>query len=181
MCGAGYSIAGIGRRAHRSLSITAIGGSVADACVIGHAAEETQRFFHHCASRTRVLERSDDPWHRKSPVATQHSLPSGRYSLTWAGLPPAGSHQLCLAHFAVGTRVTSRPPHRSVRAQFGHTACMGLSLSRVVHTIFSRLVFHSFVRPAPRAFFRPDRILPSPSRAARVKDGASSAPPKARP
>src|SRR5262249_21312687 len=24
-----------------------------------------------------------------SPVATQHSLPSGRYSLTWAGLPPA--------------------------------------------------------------------------------------------
>src|SRR3954451_13661690 len=33
-----------------------------------------------------------------SPVATQHSLPSGSYSLTWAGLPPAGSHQLCLAH-----------------------------------------------------------------------------------
>ncbi len=30
--------------------------------------------------------------------ATQHSLPSGRYSLTWAGLPPAGSRQLCLAH-----------------------------------------------------------------------------------
>jgi len=29
-----------------------------------------------------------------SPVAAQHSLPSGRYSLTWAGLPPAGSHQL---------------------------------------------------------------------------------------
>jgi hypothetical protein len=24
--------------------------------------------------------------------------------------------------FAVGTRVTPRPPHRSVRAQFGHTA-----------------------------------------------------------
>src|SRR6478672_11726575 len=40
--------------------------------------------------------------------------------------------------FAVGTRVTSRPPHRSLRAQFGHTACMGLSLSRVVHTILSR-------------------------------------------
>jgi hypothetical protein len=29
-----------------------------------------------------------------SPVARQHSLPSGRYSL----LAPAGSHQLCLAH-----------------------------------------------------------------------------------
>src|SRR5271163_2016769 len=43
------------------------------------------------------------------------------------------------------------------------------------------LSFHSFVRPAPRAFFRPDRIFPLPSRAAAVKDGASSAPPKARP
>src|ERR1700730_1728959 len=32
-----------------------------------------------------------------SPVATRHSLPSGRYSLTWAGLSSAGSHQLCLA------------------------------------------------------------------------------------
>src|SRR5215469_2326027 len=33
-----------------------------------------------------------------SPVATQHSLPSGRYSFTWAGLAPARSHQLCLTH-----------------------------------------------------------------------------------
>jgi hypothetical protein len=40
------------------------------------------------------------------------------------------------------------------------------------------LSFHSFVRPAPRAFFRLDCIFPSPSRAAAVKDGASSAPPK---
>jgi hypothetical protein len=43
------------------------------------------------------------------------------------------------------------------------------------------LLLHSFVRPAPRAFFRPDRILPSPSRTATVKDGACSAPPKACP
>src|SRR6266481_7203335 len=42
-------------------------------------------------------------------------------------------------------------------------------------------VIHSFVQPAPRAFFHPDRTLPSPSRAAAVKDGASSAPPKACP
>src|SRR5258705_510445 len=50
------------------------------------------------------------------------------------------------------------------------------------HAIFCRpLSFHSFVRPAPRAFFRPNRIFPSPSRAAAVKDGASSAPPKACP
>src|SRR6266446_6255671 len=33
-----------------------------------------------------------------SPVATQHSLPSGTLLLTWAGLSPAGSHQLFLAH-----------------------------------------------------------------------------------
>src|SRR5215208_2549287 len=31
-----------------------------------------------------------------SPVATQHSLRT--LLLTWAGLAPAGSHQLCLAH-----------------------------------------------------------------------------------
>src|SRR6266404_6240350 len=43
------------------------------------------------------------------------------------------------------------------------------------------LLLHSFVQPAPRAFFHPDRTLPSPSRAAAVKDGASSAPPKACP
>src|SRR6266566_6249568 len=43
------------------------------------------------------------------------------------------------------------------------------------------LLLHSFVRPAPRAFFHPDRTLPSPSRAAAVTDGASSAPPKACP
>src|SRR5258708_882088 len=30
--------------------------------------------------------------------------------LTWAGLPPAGSHQLCLAHVAVGTCVSSHAP-----------------------------------------------------------------------
>jgi hypothetical protein len=43
------------------------------------------------------------------------------------------------------------------------------------------LSFHSFVRPAPQAFFRPDRTFALPSRAAAVKDGASSAPPKACP
>jgi hypothetical protein len=29
---------------------------------------------------------------------------------------------LRLAHFAVGTRITSRPPHRTVHAAFPHTA-----------------------------------------------------------
>src|ERR1700747_750971 len=32
------------------------------------------------------------------------------------------------------------------------------------------LLLHSFVRPAPRAFFHPDRTLPSPSRAAAVTE-----------
>src|SRR5450631_4086300 len=82
---------------------------------------------------------------------------------------------------AVGTRVTSRPPHRSVRAQFGHTLVWGFLCQGGVTPFWSSFAFHSFVRPAPRAFFRPDRIFPSPSRAATVKDGASSAPPKACP
>ena len=38
-------------------------------------------------------------------LATRRALP-----LTWAGLTPAGSHQLCLARFAVGTRVTLARP-----------------------------------------------------------------------
>src|SRR5437660_1356628 len=37
---------------------------------------------------------------------------------------------------AVGTPITERPPHRTVRTAFLHTACMGLSLSRVHHAIF---------------------------------------------
>jgi hypothetical protein len=41
-----------------------------------------------------------------------------------------------IPEIAVGTLITERPPHRTVRAQFGHTACMGLSLSRVHHAIF---------------------------------------------
>src|SRR6516165_9471022 len=74
---------------------------------------------------------------------------------------------------AVGTLITERPPHRTVRAAFPHTACMGLSLSSDINTIFvvlchSILLFdprreHSFV---PTAYFH--RRL----RAAAVKDGA---------
>ncbi len=60
------------------------------------------------------------------------------------------------------------------------TACMGLSLSSGITSFFLLLSILLF-DPRRRAFFRPDRIFPSPSRAAAVKDGASSAPPKARP
>src|SRR5262249_20069993 len=40
------------------------------------------------------------------------------------------------AAVAVGAPVTGRPPRGSVHAAFPHTACMGLSLSRVHHAIF---------------------------------------------
>jgi hypothetical protein len=49
------------------------------------------------------------------------------------------------------------------------------------HAIFVFLCHSILLFDPPRAFFRPDRIFPLPSRAAAVKDGASSAPPKARP
>jgi len=48
-----------------------------------------------------------------------------------------------------GTRVTPRPPHRSVRAAFPHTACMGLSLSRR-HYAISVVLGHSILLFDPR-------------------------------
>src|ERR1700674_1787033 len=67
-----------------------------------------------------------------SPVATQHSLPSGRYSLLGPDFHRLDRTSFVLAHFAVGTRVTSRPPaqirtcgfpaygsHLGYRRQFG--------------------------------------------------------------
>src|SRR5674476_1587919 len=73
------------------------------------------------------------------------------------------------------TRTDPDEPDSSIRLVWGFL-CQG-----GVTPFWSSFAFHSFVRPAPRAFFRPDRIFPSPSRAAAVKDGASSAPPKACP
>src|SRR6202171_2227570 len=73
------------------------------------------------------------------------------------------------------TRTDPYGPNSGIRLVWGFH-CQG-----GVTPFWSSFAFHSFVRPAPRAFFRPDRIFPSPSRAAAVKDGASSAPPKACP
>src|SRR5438552_648708 len=56
-----------------------------------------------------------------SPVAAQHSLPSGRYSLLGPDFHRLDRTSLRLAHVAVGTRFSSRPPHRTVRAAFPHT------------------------------------------------------------
>ena len=66
-------------------------------------------------------------------------------------------------------------PETTIRLVWGFP-CQGC-----ITPLFVVLLLHSFVRPAPRAFFRRDRILPSPSRAAMVKDGAFSVPPKACP
>src|SRR5712671_4650348 len=49
------------------------------------------------------------------------------------------------------------------------------------HAILVVLCIPFFCSTRAASFFRPDRIFPSPSRAAAVKDGASSAPPKACP
>ena len=56
------------------------------------------------------------PLERQLASLHQHSPPSGPLRLTWAGLSPAGSHQLAAGAFAVGTRVTSRPPGRAGRS-----------------------------------------------------------------
>ncbi len=72
-----------------------------------------------------ILDRSVRTWHLSAePITAGNVRQSG----------VSGRSHRTLQSFAVGTRVTSRPPHRSVRAAFPHTACMGLSLSRVSHT-----------------------------------------------
>src|SRR3954453_9479603 len=45
-------------------------------------------------------------------VASGHATLATKRTLllTWAGLPPAGSHQLCLAHVAVGTCISWHAP-----------------------------------------------------------------------
>ena len=66
----------------------------------------------------------------------------------------------------------STPPSSNRTGAFGASGLYGAFFVKGASRHFWRpLSFHSFVRPAPRAFFRPDRIFPSPSRAATVKDG----------
>jgi hypothetical protein len=79
-------------------------------------------------------------------------------------------------------RFITRPPPRSVRAAFPHPACMGLSLSSDINTIFVVLC-HSILLFDPRRehSFVPTACFHRRLRAAAVKDGASSAPPKACP
>ena len=81
-----------------------------------------------------------------------------------------------------GTCVSSHAPRTEPYVRLSRIRLVwGFPCQGCITPLFVVLLLHSFVRPAPRAFFRPDRILPSPSRAAMVKDGAFSAPPKACP
>src|SRR5207253_1979313 len=84
-----------------------------------------------------------------SPVATQHSLPSRRYSLLGPDL-----------YVAPDVKRFFWTWHRAVRIRLvWDFLCQGC-----ITPFLSCFVASFFVRPAPRAFFRPDRILPSPSR-----------------
>src|SRR5262245_26534883 len=66
--------------------------------------------------------------------------------------------------------------HRTRRADLPHPACMGLFLSRgrgsTTFSFFLRFLGPFFCSTAPQVFFRPDRKIPKPTRAAAVKDGA---------
>src|SRR5213082_2754989 len=92
-----------------------------------------------------------------SPVATQHSLPSRTLPFTWAGLSPAGSHQLCLAHVAVGTRVSSRAPRtepygRLSRIRLPPRVCDGKAIARprMEDNRFWKPGIHQLRHPFPR-------------------------------
>src|ERR1700745_608377 len=57
-----------------------------------------------------------------SPVTTQHSLPSGRYSLLGPDFHRLDRTSLPGARSGRDARFIARPPHRTVRAAFPHTA-----------------------------------------------------------
>src|SRR5215472_3387387 len=70
-------------------------------------------------------------------VASGHATLATKRTLllTWAGLPPAGSRQLCLAHVAVGTCVSSRAPRtepyvRLSRIRLPPWVCDGEAIAR---------------------------------------------------
>ena len=79
-----------------------------------------------------------------SPAVTQHSLPTGRCPLLGPDFHRLDRTSLPGARSGRDVRFIARPPHRSVRAAFPHTACMGLLLSRGHHTVFCRAVASFF-------------------------------------
>src|SRR6266700_6340163 len=90
-----------------------------------------------------------------SPVAAQHSLPSGRYSLLGPDFHRLDRTSLRLAHVAVGTRVSSRAPRPEPYVRLSRIRLVwGFLCQACITPFFRALLLHSFVRPAPRAFFR---------------------------
>src|SRR6516164_9848279 len=74
---------------------------------------------------------------------------------------------------AVGTRVSSRAPRTEPYGRLSRIRLVwGFPCHGCITPFLSCFVASFFVRPAPRAFFRPDRILPSPSRTVTVTDAA---------
>src|SRR6516162_1371395 len=80
--------------------------------------------------------------HPPSPVATQHSLPSRTLPFTWAGLAPAGSHQLGLAHLLdhlVGAQ-QDRLRHRQAKRLGGFEVDDQLDPRGLLHRQVARLL-----------------------------------------
>ena len=82
-----------------------------------------------------------------------------------------------------GRELPRAPPHRAVQAACPHTACMGLTLSRVVHTDFLHALFYSFFCSTRAASILPPRprIAIAVARSEGQGRRASLAPPKACP
>src|SRR6202795_5084154 len=122
------------------------------------------------------------PWLRFHIPLIEPDVRISRIRLVWGFLCQAASTPFLsgfVIPFFCSTRaasILSSRPHVSIavarRVGQGRRLYGAFFVKRHQRHFCRALSFHSFVRPAPRAFFRPDRTFPSPSRAASVKDGA---------
>jgi hypothetical protein len=86
-----------------------------------------------------------------------------------------------IRRIAVGTLITERPPHRTVRAQFGHTVYGAFFVKGASRHFCRALLLHSLFDPRREHCSVRTAYYRRPSRTVTVKDGACSAPPKACP
>src|SRR5436305_10124217 len=104
-----------------------------------------------------------------SPVAAQHSLPSGRYPLLGPDFHRLDRTSLRLAHVAVGTRVSSRAPRtepygRLSRIRLPPRVCDGKAIARprMEDNRFRKPGIHQLRHPFPR---HPILLAATPQRA----------------